>query len=164
MKVIVRTLLVFVIVIWIGGVLCFPLIASEVRRSGADPHAIATIISKSRHDLHVQQIWAGIAFLVLLFAASKFRALPRSVTLPAFVALVMLALTVFSQYWIAPQMEQARIAAGGTISNVAPNDPNRVSFNKLYSASKGIEITLAVGGIALIALLAWNFPDEEKRA
>jgi len=132
MRLIVRTLILFALVLWIGGVVSFPLIASEVFRSGADPHVADTIIARSLHDLHFEGIWTGIAFLVLLFAAYKFKALPRSVLPAAIVTVILLALTVFSLYGI--------------------------------HASKTVEIAIAVGGITLMALLAWNFPDEERRA
>lgn len=164
MKLIVRTLLLFALTLWIGGVLFFPIVVSEVSHSGAGSHFIGTILGRSFHDLHVEGIWAGVAFLVLLYAARKFKALPNSVLPSVIVTIVLLVLIVFSQYWIAPQMEHAQIAAAA-ISNVVSNDPNQVSFHKLHRASEMVEVALAVGGIALMALLAWNFPaDEEQHA
>jgi hypothetical protein len=164
MKLIVRTLILFALVLWIGGVLFFPVVVSEVLRSGASPHITGTIIGRSLHDLHYEGIWTGIAFLVLLYAAYKFRALPRSVLPLTVVAIGLLGLTVFSQFWIVPRMEHSRMAAAGAISNVAPSDPNQVSFHKLHYASEVVEVALAVGGITLMALLAWNFPAEERCA
>ncbi len=162
MKLIVRTLILFALAMWIGGVLFFPIVVSEVLRSGANPHITGTIIGRGFHDLHYEGIWVGIAFLILLYAAHKFRALPRSVLPLTVVAVGLLVLTGFSQFWIAPRIEHARLAAEGAVRNAPPNDPNQEPLQKLRYASELLEIALAVGGITLMALLAWNFPAEPR--
>jgi hypothetical protein len=66
----------------------------------------------------------------------------------------MLGLTAFSQFWIIPKMENYRLAAGGAIDAVAPDDPNRVGFNHLHIVSERVEEGVLVAGIVLVVLLA----------
>jgi hypothetical protein len=51
-------------------------------------------------------------------------------------------------------MEGYRIAAGGAIDAVPPDNPNRVAFNQLHGVSEKVEEGVLLGGIALVVLLA----------
>lgn len=159
MKAIVRTVILLAVVLWIGAVMFYPIVAADISHSIADAHTGGSIAAKIFHDLHYEGIWTGVALLFLLYAAHKFEALPRSVVPAVVVTLVLLALTVFSQGWLAPRLERARAAAMS-----APGDAaSHATFHTFQTASDTTQAAIGAGGIALIALLAINFPPEPRR-
>jgi hypothetical protein len=99
-------------------------------------------------------LFAGTLLVVLLLAAHRLRAYARNIAAPVILALIMLTLTAFSQFWIIPRMEAYRLAAGGAIDSVAADDPNRVAFNKLHGVSEHVEEGVLVAGIVLVVLVA----------
>jgi hypothetical protein len=154
MKTLLRALILILIVLWLGGVLFFPVVAATAFSSLPDTHAAGTIVGKCLRILHYEGLFAGTFLIVLLLAARRFRAYTRSVGLPVFFALTMLTLTAFSQFRIIPKMEGHRIAAGGAIDAVAADDPNRIAFNKLHVVSERVEEGVLLAGIVLVVLVA----------
>ena len=154
MKTLLRALILILIVLWLGGVLFFPVVAATAFSSLPDTHAAGTIVGKCLRILHYEGLFSGTFLIVLLLAARRFRAYTRSVGLPVFFALTMLTLTAFSQFWIIPKMEGYRIAAGGAIDAVAADDPNRIAFNKLHVVSERVEEGVLLAGIVLVVLVA----------
>jgi len=154
MKTFVRALILFLIVFWLGGVLFFPVVAATVFSSLSDTHAAGTIVGKCLRILHYEGLFAGTLLIILLLAANRIRAYARSVMFPVIFALVMLALTAFSQFWIIPKMETYRLAAGGAIDAVAPNNSDRVAFNKLHVVSERVEEGVLLAGVLLVGFVA----------
>jgi Domain of unknown function (DUF4149) len=155
MKTLLRALIMLLIVLWLGGVMFFPVVAATAFSSLPDTHAAGTIVGRCLRVLHYEGLFAGTLLIILLLAAHRVRVYARSVVLPVFFALLMLALTAYSQFWIIPKMEGYRIAAGGAIDAVAANDPNRMQFNKLHGTSERIEEGVLIGGLLLVVSLAW---------
>jgi hypothetical protein len=154
MKIFLRAFILLLIVLWLGGVMFFPVVAATAFSSLSDAHAAGTIVGKCLRILHYEGLFAGTMVVVLLVIAYRVDAHVRSVTAPVFATLIMLALTAFSQFWIIPKMENYRLAAGGAIDAVATNDPNRVAFNKLHVVSERVEEGVLVVGIVLVVLIA----------
>ena len=115
MKTLLRALILILIVLWLGGVMFFPVVAATAFSSLPDTHAAGTIVGKCLRILHYEGLFAGTFLIVLLLAAHRFRAYTRNIGLPVFFALAMLALTAFSQFWIIPKMENYRIATGALV-------------------------------------------------
>jgi hypothetical protein len=153
MKTFVRALILLLIVLWLGGVMFFPIVAATAFSTVSDTHVAGTIVRKCLRILHYEGLFAGTLIVILLLAARRIRAYTRNIALPVIFALGMLALTAFSQFWIIPKMESYRIAAGGAIDAVAQNDPDRVAFNKLHVVSERVEEGVLVAGIVLVGLL-----------
>jgi hypothetical protein len=154
MKTAIRALILLLVVLWLGGVMFFPIVAASAFGSISDTHSAGTIVARCLRVLHYEGLFAGAAIVLLLLVAQLVRALPRSVAAPVVVTLLMLALTAYSQYSIIPRMEGYRIAAGGAIDAVPPDNPNRVAFNQLHGVSEKVEEGVLLGGIALVVLLA----------
>jgi hypothetical protein len=159
MKTLLRALILLLVVLWLGGVMFFPVVAASAFGSIADTHVAGTIVRKCLLALHYEGLFAGALIVVLLLIAQATGALRRSVIAPVLVTLLLLGLTAFSQFWIIPRMEGYRIAAGGAIDAVDRNDPNRVAFNKLYGWSTKVEEGVLLGGVVLVILLAANYID-----
>jgi hypothetical protein len=159
MKTLLRALILLLVVLWLGGVMFFPVVAASAFGSIADTHVAGTIVRKCLLALHYEGLFAGALIVVLLLIAQATGALRRSVIAPVLVTLLLLGLTAFSQFSIIPRMEGYRIAAGGAIDAVDRNDPNRVAFNKLHDWSTKVEEGVRLGGVVLVILLAANYID-----
>jgi hypothetical protein len=154
MKTAIRAIIFLLVVLWLGGVMFFPVVAVSAFGSISDTHIAGTIVAKCLRVLHYEGLFSGALIILLLLVAQTIRALPRSVAAPVIVTLIMLGLTAYSQFSIIPRMEGYRIAAGGAIDAVPADDPNRVAFNKLHGVSEKVEEGVLVGGIVLVVLLA----------
>jgi hypothetical protein len=154
MKTAIRAIIFLLVVLWLGGVMFFPVVAVSAFGSISDTHIAGTIVAKCLRVLHYEGLFSGALIILLLLAAQTIRALPRSVAAPVVVTLIMLGLTAYSQFSIIPRMEGYRIAAGGAIDAVPADDPNRMAFNKLHGVSEKVEEGVLLGGIVLVVLLA----------
>jgi hypothetical protein len=153
MKILLRAIILLLVVLWLGGVMFFPIVAASAFGSTDDTHLAGTIVRKCLLALHYEGLVAGALIVILLLVAQAFGAVRRAAA-PAVVTLIMLALTAFSQFWIIPKMEGYRIAAGGAIDIAARNDPNTAAFNKLHAVSERVEQGVLLGGLVLVVLLA----------
>ncbi len=130
MRTLLRSLIWLLLVLWLGGVMFFPIVAAAAFTSTTDTHVAGTIVRKCLLTLHYEGLVAGALIIVLLLIAQATGALRRRVLAPVIVTLIMLGLTAFSQFWIIPKMEGYRIAAGGVIDAVDRADPNRSRFRQ----------------------------------
>ena len=158
MRTTIRAIILFLIVLWLGGVLFFPIVAASAFSSISDTHAAGTIVAKCLRTLHYEGLFSGALIVILLLVAQVIKAVPRSVIAPVVITLIMLALTAFSQFSVIPRMETYRIAAGGAIDAVPPSDPNRIAFNRLHGVSEHVEECVLLAGIVLVVLVAANYP------
>jgi len=164
MRTLLRALILLLVVLWLGGVMFFPVVAASAFSSIADTHVAGTIVRKCLLALHYEGLFAGALIVVLLLVAQIAGALHRNVAAPVAVTLIMLGLTAFSQFWIIPKMEGYRIAAGGAIDAADRGDPNRVAFNKLHGWSTTVEEGVLLGGVVLVFLLAAKYGDSASSA
>ncbi len=164
MKTSLRAIILLLVVLWLGGVMFFPIVAASAFSSTDDTHLAGTIVRKCLLALHYEGLIAGALIVILLLAAQAFGAF-RRVVAPVVVTLIMLALTAFSQFWIIPKMEGYRIAAGGAINIASRNDPNTAAFNKLHGLSEKVEQGVLLGGLVLVVTLAakWQVPETQPR-
>ncbi len=154
MKTLLRSLILFPLVLWLGGVMFFPIVAATAFSSLPDTHAAGTIVAKCLRILHYEGLVAGTLLVIFLLAASRVRAYARSVAATALLALVMLVLTGYSQFSVIPRMEQFRIQAGGAIDTTRPSGPNTAAFNQLHHTSEHVEEGVLIAGLILLLLLA----------
>jgi hypothetical protein len=165
MKTLLRALIALSIVIWLGGLLFFPIVAAEAFLHLPDTHAAGTVVGACLRVLHQEGLFAGVLLVVLFVAASVTGVYPRQVLrAPLAVVVVMLALTAYSQFSIIPRMEAYRVAAGGAIDAVPLLDPNREAFNRLHNQSTHVEEGVMLAGLALVALLARAEGKEFRRS
>ena len=162
MRTAIRALILLLIALWLGAVLYFPVVAGTAFTVLTDTHTAGTIVGQCLRFLHYEGLICGALIVLLLLVTQWVKAVPRSVIAPVAVTLVMLALTAFSQFSIIPRMENYRIAAGGAIDAVPPDNPNRIAFNKLHNQSETVEEGVMLAGLVLIVLIAANYPPVEK--
>lgn len=156
MKTLLRALVFLLVVLWLGGVMFFPVVASSAFGSLPDTHAAGTVVAQCLRILHYEGFIAGTLLVILLLVSWRVGAFRWHVTLAILMAFIMLGLTAFSQFSIIPKMDGYRIAAGGAIDKAPPGDPNREAFNSLHRASVHVEEGVLIAGIVLVIILAWE--------
>jgi Domain of unknown function (DUF4149) len=162
MKTAIRSIILLCTVLWLGGIMFFPIVAATAFTYLPDTHAAGTVVGHCLRILHYEGLVCGVLIVLLLLLAQAVKALPRSVVLPVAFTLIMLGFTAYSQFSIIPHMERDRIAAGGAIDAVPTNNPYRMDFNRLHHRSENVESVVLFAGIILVVLVAANYPKVEK--
>ena len=155
MKTFIRTLIYLALVVWLGGLLFFPIVAAVSFTHISDTHAAGSIVGACLRIVHLEGLFAGALLVLLFIAASASGLYPRRVLrVPMLLVVLMLVLTAVSQFGILPRMETHRIAAGGAVDAVPVSDPNRIAFNNLHHTSVHVEEGAMIAGLLLVVFLA----------
>jgi hypothetical protein len=156
MKTLLRTLLYLALIVWLGAEIFFPVVAAITFMTlRADTHTAGTIVGQLLRILHGMGLVSGMVALALLALAPAWGLYkPRAAMAPMTLIVLMIALTVFSQFVVVPAMERDRIAAGGAIDAADAANPNRIDFNKLHIRSEHVEEAILLLGLAAVALVA----------
>ena len=149
MKNFLRFVLFLSLVVWVGSIIFFSLIAApatfrtmELLRDGR-PFA-GLLISRMLFPLHALGELSAVIFLI--FSAVLYKSIRR---LQQVLIIVMFALTLFSQYWVTPRIEDLRFAVA------EGNDAaKRAQFDKLHNTSVALEGTVLLLGLGVVWLLA----------
>ena len=146
------------LVVWIGGLVFFAFVlAPTAFQVLPNTHLAGNVVGRALGKLHWLAIFSGIVFLISSLLYSRV----TQGTLHVFAArhvliVVMLALTLFSQYWIISRMDKLR----ATISDFAAvplNDPIRMQFDALHAWSTRVEGAVLILGLVAIYLTANAF-------
>jgi Domain of unknown function (DUF4149) len=156
LRTLLRTLLYLALIVWLGAEVFFPIVAAITFTTlGLDTHAAGLIIGELLRVLHGMGLVSGMAALAVLALAPVWGIYkPRSVIAPMGLLVVMIALTVYSQFAIIPAMERDRIAAGGVIDAADPANPSRIDFNTLHNRSEDVEGAILLMGLVTVVLVA----------
>lgn len=103
--------------------------------------------------LHEMGLVSGILALAM-FALAPVAGVykRRNVFAPMALLLLMICLTLYSQFSIIPAMEQDRVAAGGVIEAADVANPSRIDFEKLHHRAEHVEETILLLGLVTVAL------------
>lgn len=155
MKTTLRTLLYLALIVWLGAEIFFPITAAVAFNTLVpDVHAAGTIVGQLIRILHGMGLISGAIALALLALAPAWNIYqPRAVLAPMILIVVMMGLTVYSQFGIIPSMERDRIAEGGTVDPSAAS-PITQHFNKLHNRSEWVEEGVLLLGLAAVVLVA----------
>jgi uncharacterized membrane protein len=151
-----RYLMLLALIVWIGGIFFFAFVLAPTAFSVLpSKHLAGSVVASSLKSLHWIGIVSGGVFLIssLLYArwhvgASESLA-PRSVLI-----LVMILLTLVSQFGIIPRMDALRASLPDDIESVRPDDPARVSFDSLHRTSTRVEGVVLLLGLGLIYVIS----------
>ena len=156
MKTLLRTLLYFALIVWLGAEIFFPVVAAITFTTlRPDTHTAGTIVGQLLRILHGMGLVSGMVALALLALAPAWSIYkPRAVLAPMGLVVLMIAFTVYSQFVIIPAMERDRIAAGGAIDQAEAANPSRIHFNKLHNRSEHVEEAILLLGLATVVLVA----------
>jgi Domain of unknown function (DUF4149) len=156
MKTLLRTLLSLSLIVWLGAEVFFPIVAAVTFSTlQPDTHTAGMIVGELIRVLHGMGLVSGMVALAVMALAPAWGIYkPRAVLVPMALVVLMIALTVYSQYGIIPAMERDRIAAGGAIDAANAADPTTNHFNKLHNRSEFVEEAVLLMGLATVVLMA----------
>lgn len=140
------------LVVWIGGIIFLAFVeAPTAFTPGLLPtrHMAGSIVGHSLDLLHAMGIISGFVFLISSMVYCRLTAgNPRPLALRHLLIVLMLGITMISQFAISPKMHALR-AQAGVIDSLALDDPIRAEFDRLHVWSENLE-----GAVLLLGLIA----------
>ena len=147
--------MVLSLVVWIGGLIFFAFVlAPTAFQVLPNTHLAGNVVGRALGKLHWMAIISGIVFLLTSLLYSRLTDGTTHVFAMRHVLLcLMLALTLFSQFWIIPRMDTLR-AQVGDFASVPLNNPERVQFDALHVWSTRVEGAVLLLGFVAVYLTA----------
>lgn len=145
-----RFLMLLSLVVWVGGLMFFAFVlAPTAFQVLPNTHLAGNVVGRALGKLHWLAIVSGIIFLIASLLYDRVaQGSAQVLAVRHVLIIVMLALTVFSQYWIIPRMDKLR-ASVSDFAAIPLSDPARVQFDALHVWSTRVE-----GAVLLLGLLA----------
>lgn len=145
-----RYLMLLSLIFWLGGLIFFAFVVAPAAFSVLPTrHLAGNVVARSINGLHWIGLLAGLVYLFssVLYTRAKSGSF-RVLTARNVIIVLMLALTLISQFGIIPRMDTLR-ASIGEIDSVPADNPARMQFDALHVWSTRVE-----GGVLLLGLVA----------
>ena len=138
------------LVVWIGGLIFFAFVlAPTAFQVLPNTHLAGNLVGRALSKLHWIAIISSLVFLITSLLYSYLtQGVAHVLALRHILICLMLALTLFSQFWIIPRMDTLR-ASVGDFAAVPLTSPPRVQFDALHVWSTRVE-----GAVLLLGLVA----------
>lgn len=152
---ILRFLMFLSLVVWIGGLIFFAFVlAPTAFQVLPDTHLAGNVVGRALGKLHWIAIISGVVFLLSsLLYSSLTQGTAHVFAMRHILICLMLALTLFSQFWIIPHLDTLR-AQVGDFAQVPLTNPARVQFDALHVWSTWVEGAVLVLGLVAVFLTA----------
>jgi len=153
-----RYFMLLSLVVWIGGLIFFAFVLAPTAFTVLpDTHIAGNMVGRALGKLHWIAIVSGIVFLLSSLLYSRLTGGAAHVFAMRHVLIcLMLALTLFSQFWIIPRMDALR-AQVGDFATVTLDNPARVQFDALHVWSTRVEGAVLLLGLVVVYLTAGVF-------
>ena len=154
---ILRFTMLLALVVWLGGLIFLAfVVAPTVFTPGLLPtrHLAGSVVGRSLDLLHWLGIIAGIVFLISSMISTRMvKGSAQPLAARHLLIVLMLILTVISQFAISPRMHAIRNEVG-VIDNVPLDNPLRMEFNRLHVWSEKFEQGVFFLGLIALYLTA----------
>ncbi len=150
-----RFLMLLSLVVWIGGLIFFAFVlAPTAFQVLPNTHLAGNVVGRALSKLHWIAIISGLVFLIssLLYSYVT-QGTAHALSLRHILICLMLALTLFSQFWIIPRMDSLR-ASVGDFATVPLTNPARTQFDALHVWSTRVEGAVLLLGLVAVFLTA----------
>ena len=148
-----RFLMLLSLVVWLGGLIFFAFVlAPTVFSPGLLPsrQMAGSIVGRSLDRLHYMAIVSGTVFLIASMLYSRIASgNARPLAARHVLIVLMLLLTVISQFTISPKMHAIR-AEAGVIDDLPPDNPLRMEFDRLHVWSEKFEVAVLLLGLVAL--------------
>jgi uncharacterized membrane protein len=148
-----RFLMLLSLVVWLGGLIFFAFVlAPTVFSPGLLPsrQMAGSIVGRSLDRLHYLAIVSGTVFLIASMLYSRIASgNARPLAARHVLIVLMLLLTVISQFAISPKMHAIR-AEAGVIDDLPSDNPLRVQFDRLHVWSEEFEVAVLLLGLVAL--------------
>src|SRR5262252_5010717 len=153
-----RFLMLLSLIVWIGGLIFFAFVVAPAAFSVLPTrHLAGNVVGRTLGALHWMGLFSGLVFLLSSISYSQLtRGTPQLFALRNIIIVLMLLLTLVSQFGIIPRMDTLR-ASIGEIDSVPPDNPARMEFDRLHGWSTRLEQGVLLMGLVLIYLTARSF-------
>ena len=152
---ILRFLMVLSLVVWIGGIIFFAMMAPTAFHLLPSRLLAGTLVGTLLTKLHWIAIVSGVVFLTSSMLYSHLtQGTAHPFALRHLLICLMLVLTLISQFWITPQMVALRAQVSSFDTADTLNNPARLQFDALHVWSTRVEVTVLVLGLIAIFLTA----------
>jgi len=153
-----RYLMVLSLVVWIGGLIFFAFVLAPTAFTIPDvlpsTHLAGNVVGRALSKLHWVAIVAGIVFLITSLLYSRLtEGYTHFLAMRHVLICLMLALTLFSQFWMIPRMDTLRSSVSD-FANVTLDNPARVQFDALHAWSTRVEGAVLLLGLVAVYLTA----------
>ncbi len=150
-----RFLMFLSLVVWIGGLIFFPVLAQTAFTVLPSRHLAGSVVGRSLGILHWMAIASGLIFLVSSLVYNRLSTGSAQLFGARHVLIcLMLLLTLISQFGIIPRMDTLRASLPAEIDAVPVDNPARMQFDALHVWSTRVEQGVLVMGLVLIYLTA----------
>ncbi len=145
-----RTIEFLCLGVWLGGVCLLSFVVAPGAFGILGNRDIAgSMVAYTLGRAHLIGIGAGVIYLVANFLnASSF---PNIARLAAIAVIIMLLLTVFSQFYVMSHLADLRTQMG-SVDSMPKTNPLRAEFDKLHQWSVWVESAVLLLGIAAVYL------------
>ena len=145
-----RTIEFLCLGVWLGGVCLLSFVVAPGAFSILGNRDVAgSMVAYTLGRAHFIGIGAGIIYLVANFLSAS--SLPSIARLAAIAVIIMLLLTVFSQFYVMAHLAELRTQMG-SVDRTPATDPLRVQFDRLHQWSVWVESAVLLLGIAAVYL------------
>ena len=153
-----RYLMVLSLVVWIGGLIFFAFVLAPTAFTIPDvlpnTHLAGNVVGRALSKLHWVAIFSGVVFLITSLLYSRLtEGTAHFLAMRHVLICLMLALTLFSQFWMIPRMDTLRSSVGD-FANVTLDNPARVQFDALHVWSTRVEGAVLLLGLVAVYLTA----------
>jgi hypothetical protein len=150
-----RFLMFLSLVVWIGGLIFFPVLAQTAFTVLPSRHLAGSVVGRSLGILHWMAIASGLIFLVSSLVYNRLSNGSMHVFAARHILIcLMLLLTLISQFGIIPRMDTLRASLPAEIDAVPVDNAARMQFDALHVWSTRVEQGVLVMGLVLIYLTA----------
>jgi uncharacterized membrane protein len=156
-----RYLMLLSLVVWIGGLIFFAFVLAPTAFNIPDvlpnTHLAGNVVGRALGKLHWIAIVSGIVFLGCSLIYSRLtEGMPQIFATRHVLIGLMLALTLFSQFWIIPRMDTLRTQVSD-MASVPIDNPIRIQFDALHVWSTRVEGAVLLLGLIEIYFIASAF-------
>lgn len=150
-----RFVMVLSLVVWIGGLIFFAFVLAPTAFTVLpDTHLAGNVVGRALGKLHWIAIFSGIVFLISSLLYSRLTdGTAHAFAVRNVLIVLMLGLTLFSQFWIIPRMDTLRSSVGD-FAKVTLDNPARVQFDALHVWSTRVEGAVLLLGLVAVFLTA----------
>jgi putative copper export protein len=160
MTIVFRTIRLFALAIWVGGLVFFGFVAALAFKTLPDAHSAGAIVRGSLIQLHHIGMVAGVVYLLFTLALLGTQRDSHPVRAAELVlVVVMLMLTGYSEFSVIPRMEKDRMSLGGDVTSAPVDSPALMHFNRLHKVSVRVEGAVLIAGLLLLGMASVHGQD-----
>lgn len=154
MPVFLRFLMLLALVVWVGGITFFSVLAPNVFAVLPTRQLAGNVVNRMLPILHWMGLVSGVVFIASSMLYSRIMTgFVRPLAGRHILVLLMLLLTLVSQFMIVPRMATLR-ADMANIDTVPQDDARRVEFNRLHVWSSRLEQGIFLLGLVTLFAVA----------